>query len=82
MHGSWKLTIPLAPEMFDTLHVPLVDDCNHCLALTLIYCSEEILVSLVDENLLDSWEEHIERLNVPVYEVLIQTLFGEGLGSC
>ena len=75
--ASWHLAISLAPEMLDSLQVPLVYYCNNCLTLTFINCSEEVLVSLVDKYFFNSWEEHLERLNVPVYEILIQTFLRE-----
>ena len=71
MDASWHLTISLTPEMLDSLHVPLVNYCDYCLALAFIDCSEEILISLVYKYFFYSWEEHLERLNVPVNEVLV-----------
>lgn len=62
--------------------MPLVDNSNHSLSLTLVNCLEEILISLINKDLLRSWEEHIEGCNVPIDQVLVKAFLSESLGTC
>jgi len=79
LNASWKLTIPCAPLVFDTLHVPLVNQHHHSVTFTLVNCLEEIHITLVDKNPLKLREVNISSLNVPVDCIGVQTLFCERL---
>lgn len=69
----------MAPVVLDTFHVPLVNNNDDLFAFALINVSEEIFISLINENFLESWEEDIHALDVPVDEVLIKAFFCEVL---
>ena len=74
---SWELSVSVSPVVLDTLHVPLVDQDNNFLLRALINLSEKVIVSLINENILEFWEENCEGLNVPVDEIWVQALFTE-----
>ena len=61
--------------------MPLVDEDNNLLTLGLVNLLEEVLVSLVNEDLLQLREENFSAGDVPVNEVLVEALLGESLGS-
>lgn len=61
--------------------MPLVNYGNNFLALTAINVGEEIFISLVNEDMLHSWEEYICCLNVPVDQVLIKAFLSESFGT-
>ena len=67
--ASWKLAVSVSPVVLDTLHVPLVHNNDDFLLWAFIDLSEEIVISLIDENLFEFWEEEIHGLNVPVDEI-------------
>ncbi len=66
---SRDLTVSMSPVMFNTFHVPLIDNNHHFLSFTLIYILEQIFITLVYKYLLHSWEEYVCTLDVPVDEV-------------
>lgn len=72
----------VAPVVLDTLHVPLVDYCDYALALAVVDVLEEVLVTLVHEDLLHSGEEDICGLNIPVDQMLISAFLSEGSWAC
>lgn len=74
---SWELSVSVSPVVLDTLHVPLVDQDNNFLFRALINLSEKVIVSLINENTLEFWEENGEGLNVPVDEIWVQALLCE-----
>ena len=65
--------------VLNTLEMPLVDEDDDLLSGALINLSEEILITLVNKNFLQSGEEDLCALNVPVDQVLIKALLCEGL---
>lgn len=74
VHTSWHLTISVSPLVLNSLHVPLVDDDHNFLLGALVNCLEKILISLVNEDLFESWEVNVHVLNIPVQYVRICTL--------
>merc|ERR1712166_635838 len=52
--------------MFNTFHMPLIDNNNNSLSITFI-----------NENVLKFWEEDIHILDEPINLVWIQALFGK-----
>ena len=81
LHGARLLSVVAAPVVLDALKMPLVHENNDLLALSSINLLVEIKVALVDEDLLQSGEEDVCALDVPVDQVLVKALLGEGLGS-
>lgn len=75
--ASWKLSIGMSPLVLNTLHMPLVYNDNNPFSITFIYLLEEILVSLVNENVLKLWEEDVCVLNEPVDLIRVKALFGK-----
>jgi hypothetical protein len=71
----------VAPVVLNTFQMPLVHNSYNLLAFTVIDMSEEILITLINKDLLSSWEEDVSRLNVPVDHVLIKAFFREGFGT-
>jgi hypothetical protein len=65
-HRSRELAITMAPEVLNTLHVPLVHNGYDFLTLTLINVFEEVFISLIYEDFLQAREENIKVLNVPI----------------
>jgi hypothetical protein len=61
--------------MFDSFHVPLVDENNNFLLLSRINLSENALILSVNENSFEFGEENVHVLDVPVDLVLVKTLF-------
>jgi hypothetical protein len=57
--------------------VPLVDDNNNSFSITFIYLFKKILISLVNENILQLWEENISILDEPVKLVWVKALLSE-----
>ena len=55
---SRKLSVSVSPVVLDTLHVPLVDQDNNFLFRAPINLSEKVIVSLINENTLEFWEEN------------------------
>lgn len=74
LHTSWHLTVSVSPLMLNTLHVPLVYNDDNLLLRAFINGLEKILVTLIHENLLESWEEDVQVLNVPVDKIWVGTL--------
>jgi len=74
---SWKLSIRVCPFMFNTFHMPLIDNNNNSLSITFINLLVKVLVSLINENVLKFWEEDIHILDEPINLVWIQALFGK-----
>ena len=60
--------------MLNSFHVPLVDQDDNLLLWAGINCSEQIFVTLVDEDSLEVGEENVSTLDVPVDHVLIEAL--------
>jgi len=67
----------MSPFMLDTFHVPLVDDNNNSLSVTFIYLFEEVLVSFVNENVFQLWEENVTILDEPVHLIWVKALLSE-----
>lgn len=63
--------------MFDTLHMELVANNYDFLSLALINLGEKLLVTLIDKDLLKSWEEKSGRLDIPVDQVLVEASLSE-----
>ncbi len=80
--GTRQLSVVMAPVMLDTFKMPLINQDNDLVALSTVYLLVEILIPLVNKDLLQSREEDLRALDVPVDEVLVEALFGEGLGAC
>ena len=68
--------------MFNTFKMPLIDYNNDSLGFRLINLFEEIFISLINKDLLESWEEDGGALNIPVDQMLIKALLSEGSGTC
>lgn len=60
--------------MLDAFHMPLVDNDHNLFLWALVDGLEEILVTFINENLFDSWEEDVNILNVPIDHVGIDAL--------
>ena len=76
------MTISVAPEMLNTFKMPLVDNNNNSLGFRLINLFEEIFISLINKDLLESWEEDGGALNIPIDQMLIKALLSEGSRTC
>lgn len=74
LHAAGNLTIAMSPMMLDTLHVPLINDNDNLLSLSLVDLLEKILISLVNHYLLDLGEEDVRRLDHPVHFVRVEHL--------
>ena len=79
MDTAGNLSIAMAPVMLDAFHVPLVNEYDYLLSLGSVYLRKEILVSLVNEDLLELGEENVSTLDEPVHRVHIEALFRESL---
>ena len=77
----WFLAISMTPQMFDTFHVPLVHNSHNSFTSTLIYLSEQSLVSLIDDLFLETWEVQSQTLDEEVDHVLVTTFLKEKLHS-
>ena len=73
VNASWHLTVAMGPLMLNSLHMPLIYNNDDFLLRALINCLEKILVTLVNENLLESWEENIHTLDVPIQKMRVNT---------
>ena len=80
LNAAGELAVSVGPFVLDALHVPLVDDDDDSFVGALVDGSEEILVALVDEDLLEAGEEDRNVLDVPVDEVRVDALLGELVG--
>ena len=76
-----KLTIPMAPVMLNSFHMPLVYNNNDFLSFTVVDVGKQILISFVNENLFNSREKDVKVLNVPVDQMLIEAFLSESSGS-
>lgn len=63
--------------MLNTLHMPLVHNHHNLLVIASINGSEKIVISLINENLLESWEEDVHTLDIPVKEIRIHALLSK-----
>lgn len=63
---SWYLPIMMAPVVLNTFHVPLVYDSYYLFALAIVNVSEEVFITLINEDFLHSWEKDISGCNVPI----------------
>ena len=63
--------------MFNTFHMPLINNNNNSLSFTFINLLEKVLISLINENVLEFWEENIHVLDKPVYLVWVNTLLSK-----
>ena len=73
-----NLAIAMGPVMLNALHVPLVDNNDNFVSLSLVNLLKEIIITFINENLLHLWEENVTCLDEPVHIGSIQALFGEG----
>ncbi len=64
--------------VFNAFHVPLVDHNHDLLGVTVVDVGEEVFIPLVHEDLLQTREENVHALDIPVDERLIEALFGKG----
>ena len=76
-HASWHLSISVGPAVLNSLHVELVHYHHDSLFRALVDPLEHVLFSPVNENLLESREENIEALNMPVDQILVEALLCE-----
>jgi len=81
LDGTRQLAVPVAPVVLDAFHVPLVDDHDNFVALGVVDLFEKLGVALVHANSLPLGEEGGHRSDIPVHEVLVHALFGEGGGA-
>ena len=77
VYASRELAVSVSPLVLDAFHVPLVDNNDNFLVRTFIDGRKKILVSLVNEDLFESWEEYVHVLNEPVDEVRVKTLLSK-----
>lgn len=70
-----------APVVLDALKMPLVHKNDDLLALSGVDLLVKIKVTLINEDLLQSGEENVCTLDVPVDQVLVKALLCECLGS-
>lgn len=77
MNTAGNLPIPMAPMMFDTFHVPLINKYYYFIALSFVYLLKEILISFVNKDLLELGKENVSSLDEPVCRVGIKTLLGK-----
>ena len=70
-----------APVVLDALKMPLVHKNDDLLALSGVDLLVKIKVTLINEDLLQSGEEDVCALDVPVDQVLVKALLCKGLGS-
>jgi len=75
------LAVPVAPVVLDALHMPLVDDDHDFLALGAVDFVEQLFVALVNADPLPLGEESSDSGDIPVDQVLVHALFGEGGSS-
>lgn len=59
VNRSWELTVSVAPVMLDSFQMPLIDYCDDDISFALIDGLEEILISLVNEDILEFGEEDV-----------------------
>jgi len=52
--------------MFNAFHVPLVNEHNDAVTISLVYLLEQFLVALVNKDALKFREVNISRLDVPI----------------
>ena len=57
VNTSWHLTVSMGPVVLDTLHVELVANNDDFLGRGSIDLSEKVFVTLINKDLLESWEE-------------------------
>ena len=74
VHTSWHLAVSVSPLMLNTLHMPLVYNNDNLFFRAFIDGLEKILVSLIDENLLESGEVDVQILDEPVNKIRVSTL--------
>lgn len=74
---SWELTVSVGPVVLDTLHVELVANDHDLLGRRSVDLSEKVFVTLINKDLLQSWEEESGRLDIPVDQVLVETSLSE-----
>jgi len=79
VYTAGQLAVTVAPMVLDALQMPLVYDDNDTSAFALVDLLEQVFIAFVNENLLQPWEEYIRALNVPVDQMLIETLLRECL---
>jgi len=77
-----KLSIAVAPVVLNTFEMPLIYDHNDFFSFALIDLLEKILITLINKDLLQSGEEDVCTLSVPVDEMLIKAFLGESLRIC
>lgn len=80
LNATGDLSVSVGPFVLDTLHVPLVDNDDDFFIRALVDGGEEILITLVNEDLLEAWEEDGNVLDVPVDEVRVCALLCELVG--
>ena len=64
--------------MLNSLHVPLVHNNNHILALSLINLTEQFFIFLVNKDLLELGEEDVCRLDEPVHQRGVEAFLSKG----
>jgi hypothetical protein len=65
--------------MFNSFHVPLVDNNNNSVTFNFVNLSEKIIIALVNKDFFHLREEYVHVLDVPVQCVGIQAFFCESL---
>lgn len=77
VNASWYLAVSACPLVLNSFHVPLVDNGYNSLLGAAINHLEEVVVSLINEDALESVEENVHVLNVPVDQMLVKALLSE-----
>lgn len=77
VNTSWHLTVSVSPLVLNTLHMPLIDNDDNLLLWALVNGLEQVLVTLIHEDLLEPWEEDVRALNKPVDHVWVAALLSE-----
>ena len=80
LDGARQLSVPVAPVVLNTFHMPLVDEDDDFFAglARFVYFVKENFILLVNEDLFEFREENISTLNEPVQLVLVETFLWEG----
>jgi len=57
INAARHLSVPVSPVMLDSFHVPLIHNDNNLFTLSIVNLSEQVLVSLINNDLFHLGEE-------------------------
>lgn len=77
LNGTRELSVSVAPVVFNTFHVPLIDNDDNFLALGTVNLFKKVLVLLINKDFLEVREESGSSLSEPINLMLVQAFLSK-----